>query len=61
MTFVVMDFGLLMIFVYQQGHDTTASSMTWTIYMLACHPEVQKKLQQEVDAVMGLAQQYLFD
>lgn len=30
------------------GHETTASSMTWAIYMLCCHPEVQTRLRQEV-------------
>ncbi|KAI1334015.1 cytochrome P450 [Xylariaceae sp. FL0016] len=30
------------------GHETTASSMTWAIYMLARFPEVQEKLRQEV-------------
>lgn len=30
------------------GHETTASSMTWAIYMLCCHPDVQTRLRQEV-------------
>lgn len=30
------------------GHETTASSMTWAIYMLCVHPEVQTRLRQEV-------------
>ena len=33
------------------GHDTNASSLTWTMYLLGRHPEVQARLQQEVDAV----------
>ncbi|KAI1133684.1 cytochrome P450 [Nemania abortiva] len=30
------------------GHETTASSMTWAIYMLSRFPEVQERLRQEI-------------
>lgn len=30
------------------GHETTASSMTWAIYLLCCHPEAQTRLRQEI-------------
>ncbi|KAK8042026.1 hypothetical protein PG993_006549 [Apiospora rasikravindrae] len=30
------------------GHETTASAMTWAIYMLCLHPEVQTRLRQEI-------------
>ncbi|KAK5628450.1 hypothetical protein RRF57_004165 [Xylaria bambusicola] len=30
------------------GHETTATSMTWAIYMLARFPKVQERLRQEV-------------
>lgn len=30
------------------GHETTASSMTWAIYMLCLHPGVQARLRQEI-------------
>ncbi|KUI60003.1 Cytochrome P450 4V2 [Cytospora mali] len=30
------------------GHETTASGMTWAIYMLCRYPEVQAKLRREV-------------
>jgi len=30
------------------GHETTASAMTWAIYMLCLHPEVQTRLRAEV-------------
>jgi cytochrome P450 len=39
-----------MIFV---GHDTTALSLTYALYLLATHPEVQAKWQAELDAVLG--------
>ncbi|KAI9745454.1 MAG: hypothetical protein M1818_000988 [Claussenomyces sp. TS43310] len=30
------------------GHETTASAMTWAIYMLCLHPEIQTKLRTEI-------------
>ena len=30
------------------GHETTASAMTWTVYMLCLHPEVQDRLREEI-------------
>lgn len=30
------------------GHETTATSMTWATYLLAKHPEVQRRLRAEV-------------
>ncbi|XP_014789356.1 cytochrome P450 4C1, partial [Octopus bimaculoides] len=32
-----------------EGHDTTAAGITWTLYFIAANPDVQKKLQKEVD------------
>ncbi|KAI1843392.1 hypothetical protein JX265_006219 [Neoarthrinium moseri] len=32
------------------GHETTASAMTWAIYMLARYPDVQKRLREEIRA-----------
>jgi cytochrome P450 len=37
-----------------EGHDTTTSGMSWTLYCLAKHPEHQGKMRQEVkDVLMG--------
>ncbi len=36
-----------------EGHDTTAAAISWTIYFLGCYPEVQRRLQEEIDAVLG--------
>lgn len=32
------------------GHETTASSMTWAVYMLSRYPDVQRRLREEVRA-----------
>lgn len=36
------------------GHDTTGSSLSSIIYMLGAHPNVQKRLKEEVEQVIGL-------
>ncbi len=35
------------------GHDTTASSLLWTFHALTQNLEVQKKLHEELDSVIG--------
>jgi cytochrome P450 len=35
------------------GEDTTAHSIAWAISFICKHPEIQKKLQEEADAVLG--------
>ena len=35
------------------GHDTTASGISWTLYLLAKHPEYQSQVQAEVDEVIS--------
>ncbi|XP_028414066.1 cytochrome P450 4V2-like [Dendronephthya gigantea] len=32
-----------------EGHDTTAASLQWIIYLRSIYPDVQSRLQQEVD------------
>ena len=32
------------------GHETTASTFTWALYMMCQHPEVQQKLRNEIHA-----------
>ena len=34
--------------LFLAGHETTASSMTWTLYLLALYPEYQEEAYQEV-------------
>ncbi|KAH9496501.1 hypothetical protein Btru_043196 [Bulinus truncatus] len=35
-----------------EGHDTTASAMTWTLYSLAEHPEHQERVYEEIMEVL---------
>ncbi|MFJ6216193.1 cytochrome P450 [Streptomyces sp. NPDC092296] len=35
------------------GHDTTASTLSWTLYLLDRHPEVGERVRAEVDEVLG--------
>lgn len=37
------------------GHETTASALNWTWYLLGTHPEVEAKLHAEIDAGEELA------
>jgi len=38
------------------GHETTALALTWTLWLLARHPDVQADAAAEIDAVLGDAQ-----
>jgi len=35
------------------GHETTAAVLTWTMYLLAEHPDIAARVRAEVDAVVG--------
>jgi cytochrome P450 len=35
------------------GHETIATSMAWTWYLLSLHPEVERRVHQELDTVLG--------
>ena len=35
------------------GHDTNATSLIWTLYLLGRNPEAQERLQREVDEVFA--------
>lgn len=34
------------------GYETTSSTLSFAMYALATHPDVQKKLQQEIDTIL---------
>ena len=35
------------------GQETTSLALTWTWYLLSQHPEAQRRLEEELDAVLG--------
>lgn len=39
--------------IFLAGHETTATSLTWCLYLLAAHPEEQLKVAQASDEVLG--------
>ncbi|XP_071442001.1 cytochrome P450 4C1-like [Hetaerina americana] len=36
-----------------EGHDTTASAISWTIYLLGLHPETQEEVAAELTEIFG--------
>jgi cytochrome P450 len=39
--------------LFMAGHETTANTLTWAWYLLAQHPEVEARLHEELDRVLG--------
>jgi len=39
--------------LFLAGHETTALTLSWTLHLLALHPEVQRRLHSEVDDVLS--------
>lgn len=35
------------------GHETTATALTWTCFLLARHPDALERLEDEIDTVLG--------
>ncbi len=35
------------------GHETTSLTLTWILYLLAKHPEIQSRARKEVKEVLG--------
>ncbi len=38
--------------IFSAGHETTSNLLSWTLYLLARHPDVLAKLRQELDSVL---------
>jgi cytochrome P450 len=38
--------------IFLAGHETTALAVTWTLYLLWLHPEVERRLRAEVDGAL---------
>jgi cytochrome P450 len=43
------------------GHETSANTLAWTLYLLARHPDVRSRLEAEVDRVLGARAPQLSD
>jgi cytochrome P450 len=39
--------------LFLAGHETTGNALTWTWYLLSRHPEVERRVHEEVDRVLG--------
>ncbi|MCK5189571.1 MAG: cytochrome P450 [Methylococcales bacterium] len=39
--------------IFTAGHETTANLLTWTLYLLAKHPDILKKLRSELEFLNG--------
>jgi cytochrome P450 len=39
--------------LFLAGHETTAATLTWTWFLLAQHPDVEARLHEEFEAVLG--------
>jgi len=39
--------------IFLAGHETTATALAWTFYLLARHPEVEAHLRAEIQQVVG--------
>lgn len=39
--------------LFLAGHETTATALTWTWYLLAQHPDVEARVHAEIDTVLG--------
>lgn len=39
--------------IFLAGHETTANALTWTFYLLSSHPDVRRRLQNELSTVLG--------
>jgi len=42
-----------LITLYMAGHETSATALSWTLYLLAQHPDVVRKMRAEIDELAG--------
>ncbi|KAF0295173.1 Farnesoate epoxidase [Amphibalanus amphitrite] len=40
--------------LFLAGMETTSTSLTWALLLMVMHPDVQTRVQQEIDAVLGV-------
>jgi len=39
--------------LFLAGHETTANALSWAFYLLATHPDAERRLRDELDEVLG--------
>ena len=39
--------------LFLAGHETTANALSWALYLISTHPDVEKRLREELDEVLG--------
>ncbi len=39
--------------IYAAGHETSANALSWSLYLLAQHPDILKRLREEIAQVLG--------
>ncbi|WP_422929451.1 cytochrome P450 [Singulisphaera sp. PoT] len=39
--------------LFMAGHETTANTLGWALYLISLHPEVESRLHAELDSVLG--------
>src|SRR5690349_2358842 len=39
--------------IFLAGHETTANALAWTFYLLSTHPQIERRLREELDRVLG--------
>jgi cytochrome P450 len=39
--------------IFLAGHETTANALSWTFYLLGRHPDIARKMEAELDRVLG--------
>jgi cytochrome P450 len=39
--------------LFLAGHETTANALTWAWYLISQHPEIERRLQAELDSVLA--------
>jgi cytochrome P450 len=50
-----------MLTLFTAGHETTATSLAWTLHLLTQHPDVVTRIKAELNSVLGSRSQFMAD
>ena len=45
--------------LFMAGSETTSSNLQWVVYYMVKYPDIQRKVQTEIDAVTGIVYHYM--